>query len=226
MNVPIRPAATLLLVRDGASGVEVLLVQRARTMRFLPGYIAFPGGAVSAEDERLVERYAIGRPMAAQAADDDRFAVAALRETAEEIGWLCALASPDGPEDRPLTRDEQCILLQDDHEITTWLDRERLRFDLRHLRFVGRWVTPPSQPARFDTRFFVYAARHVTHPQISRQELAAALWRGARETLADVESGRLQAVRPTVAMLRGLARCATVAEVMDSLDVPGPPPVP
>ena len=42
--VPARPAATVALLRDGASGLEVFLLRRARTMAFAGGMYAFPGG--------------------------------------------------------------------------------------------------------------------------------------------------------------------------------------
>ena len=47
---PPRPTVTLTLTRDGPDGVEVLLGQRAESMRAFPGYWAFPGGGVSRTD--------------------------------------------------------------------------------------------------------------------------------------------------------------------------------
>ena len=42
----IRPAATLVLVRDTSDGLEVLLLQRTWDAVFMPGYFVFPGGRV------------------------------------------------------------------------------------------------------------------------------------------------------------------------------------
>ena len=61
-----RLAATAILVRDGADGLEVLLVQRNPEQRFMGGAWVFPGGAVHDED---------GSPEAA-----------AIRELEEEAG--------------------------------------------------------------------------------------------------------------------------------------------
>ena len=65
---PARLAATAIILRDGADGLEVLLVQRNPQQRFMGGAWVFPGGAVH-EDEDA------GDP-----------AAAALRELEEEAG--------------------------------------------------------------------------------------------------------------------------------------------
>ncbi len=70
MVVP-RPAATVVLVRPGPRGPEVLLTRRPSTMAFGPGLHVFPGGAVDPSDA---------------AAGDDPHAAAAVRELFEEVG--------------------------------------------------------------------------------------------------------------------------------------------
>ena len=54
---PIRRAASLVCVRPGADGPEVLVVERSAGSRFLPGYVAFPGGALDADDEAIARRW-------------------------------------------------------------------------------------------------------------------------------------------------------------------------
>jgi len=61
-----RPSAVLVLFAEGPSGPEVLLIERASTMRSHAGQPAFPGGATDA--------------------DDDGPVATALREAAEEVG--------------------------------------------------------------------------------------------------------------------------------------------
>jgi 8-oxo-dGTP pyrophosphatase MutT (NUDIX family) len=88
--MPIRPAATVVLVRDGADGLEVWLQQRATTLAFAAGMHAFPGGRVD-DDEDIS---AVVHDVSAEAAvwgDDDLAVVrahlaAATRETWEESG--------------------------------------------------------------------------------------------------------------------------------------------
>ena len=47
---PVRPAASVLLVRDGDDGVEVLIQRRSLGFAFVGGGWVFPGGALDADD--------------------------------------------------------------------------------------------------------------------------------------------------------------------------------
>ena len=78
-------AACLLLLRDGPKGLQVLLTQRSAQARFAPGAYVFPGGCVDADDARLP---AATRPR--QRGHALTAALAALRETFEEMGVLLA----------------------------------------------------------------------------------------------------------------------------------------
>ena len=48
---PLRPAATVILIRDGNAGLEVLLLQRNKAIRHMGGIWVFPGGKVEASDQ-------------------------------------------------------------------------------------------------------------------------------------------------------------------------------
>src|SRR5690242_2940619 len=82
-----RPAATVLLIRDGTSGLEVLMTRRSMTASFAPGAYVFPGGGIDAADADA-HAYARRRPTQ----DDTRLtqAIAAIRESFEELGVLLA----------------------------------------------------------------------------------------------------------------------------------------
>lgn len=75
-EIPIRPAATVILARDGERAVEVLLLRRAAELAFHGGSWVFPGGRVDPDD------YAVC------GADDIEGAAraAAVREAREEAG--------------------------------------------------------------------------------------------------------------------------------------------
>ena len=45
-----RPAATVLLLRDGPDGIEVFMATRHQGSSFMPGILVFPGGAVDPDD--------------------------------------------------------------------------------------------------------------------------------------------------------------------------------
>src|SRR5271154_5008365 len=81
--VTARPAATVLLVRDGPRGLQVFMVVRHHKIDFASGALVFPGGKVEDDDHLL-------------AGGDIELAsrVAAIRETFEECGVL--LARPRG----------------------------------------------------------------------------------------------------------------------------------
>ena len=70
-----RPAATVVLMRPGPRGPEVLLTRRPSTMAFGPGLHVFPGGAIDPADAST---------------GGDPFAAAAIRELAEEVGIVVA----------------------------------------------------------------------------------------------------------------------------------------
>jgi 8-oxo-dGTP pyrophosphatase MutT (NUDIX family) len=89
-NPPIRPAATVVLLRDGADGLEVWLQQRALTLAFAAGMHAFPGGRVDDdEDISAITHDVIDEQV--RWGDDEAAVVrvhlaAAVRETWEECG--------------------------------------------------------------------------------------------------------------------------------------------
>jgi len=80
--VPLIPAATVVLVRDGTDGLEVLMVQRNAELSFAGGMWVFPGGRVDPGDLRPGD-------------DDERAAArrAAVREAAEETDLI---VQPEG----------------------------------------------------------------------------------------------------------------------------------
>ena len=95
-----RPAATLILVRDGASGLEVLLAERTHLANFAGGAYVFPGGAVDPADSapELAEfASGIDDTEASKRLGIDQggigYWIAAIRECFEEAGLLFAHGS-------------------------------------------------------------------------------------------------------------------------------------
>jgi len=150
---PVRPrdAASLVLLREGKRGLEVLIGRRGKGARFMPGRYVFPGGRVTADDGRLW----------AGEADEDRRQLralkhAALRETFEETGLVVGRTERRAPagSNGTLSPIEQAYAR---HSLAPAPDL---------LRIVGRAITPTDSPIRFHARFFVangaYAAGKVT----------------------------------------------------------------
>ncbi|GMA52286.1 hypothetical protein GCM10025857_36430 [Alicyclobacillus contaminans] len=218
---PIRPAASLILVRDGRFGLEALILKRSASMRFLPGHLAYPGGALDAEDWAAGPDWWRGRVRGRQQSDDEVYARAALRECAEEIGWLCGVDCESGV--YALRDDEQRALLSGDATLRGLVSAHAWRMNAEALKFVGRWVTPPHMPKRFDTRFFIFAIQgEGPEPRLHESEHEWVRWERPSVLLSGIESGEYRAAIPTVAVLRALNACTTAAESANSLSVPGP----
>jgi 8-oxo-dGTP pyrophosphatase MutT (NUDIX family) len=74
----IRKAAAVIATREGPRGPEVLVLERSAGSRFLPGYVAFPGGATDAEDAAHARRWF--------GSVEDAPRACAIRELLEEVG--------------------------------------------------------------------------------------------------------------------------------------------
>src|SRR3954464_7579750 len=90
-----RPAATLILLRPGKDGPEILMIQRTQSAAFLGGAYVFPGGALDPQDSdpRILKRIVGLTPEQANAglklgSGAIAYYVAAIRECFEEAGVL------------------------------------------------------------------------------------------------------------------------------------------
>ena len=221
----------MLLLRDGTPGLEIYLLRRTKGMPFAGGMTAYPGGGVDPRDGDVETAWA--GPPPAQWAEalgcDERMArelvCAAVRETFEEAGVLLA-GSADGSDVVPdVSGDEweaqrQALLTRELSLAELLADRGlALRSDL--LRPFAHWVTPPVEPRRYDTKFFVAAlpvgqeARHVTG------EADEASWLTPEAALVEMRSGTRPMLPPTIHTLGQLAPFADVAAVLA-----GSPPEP
>jgi 8-oxo-dGTP pyrophosphatase MutT (NUDIX family) len=178
----LREASTVCLVRDAEPGLEVLMVQRTPSARFMGGAWVFPGGAVD-EDDR--ERSS-NRGFASSEPDLARWQAAALRELVEETGyWLLesgAVVTPDRPTGLEIFSEAE--------------ERgERLAGD--SLRYFANWITPTPLPIRFDTRFFAAVIPDRLDPSIDGSELVDALWLRPADVLERADAGRWLVAFPT-----------------------------
>lgn len=171
-----KPAATLILWRQGHQGLELLMGQRAQALAFMPGKWVFPGGRVDRADLHLARRHALqldphtkaqlllNIPAAHPPHFPAALILAAIRETFEETGLRLGQPTPS-----PLTSPDQ-----------TWRAflRTGLWPDLRAFQFVARAITPPGRPRRFDARFFLAPATLISnHPaETPASELSKIDW--------------------------------------------------
>lgn len=184
---PIRKAASAICVREGARGPEVLVLERSAASRFLPGYVAFPGGAVEAGDEEHARRW-FGDATLVQRAT-------AVRELTEEVGLALTASGLVAGED---------LLAQVDAAPP----------QAHQLREMAHWVAPPSVPVRFDARYFAVEAPSDAEPTPDGTEVALAWWATARDLLREGESGTRKLYWPTLFTMRQLGDCASVDDVL------------
>ncbi|MEP5762961.1 MAG: NUDIX hydrolase [Halieaceae bacterium] len=160
-----RDAATLIIVRNKR---EVLLGVRSAGHVFMPHLYVFPGGRVDAGDSRVpcpvplrpeVEARLTSSTSAARAR---ALAMTAVRETFEETGLI--LGSPARVPVRSRSPHWQPFFA---HNIVPALDK---------LDYVARAITPPNRVRRYDARFFMVDAAHVSGDLRGNGELEDLRW--------------------------------------------------
>jgi 8-oxo-dGTP pyrophosphatase MutT (NUDIX family) len=233
--VPVRDAATVMLLRDAVDGaggpaIEVCMLRRNLASEFVAGAYVFPGGSVDPEDGAPeVEAWCRGL-------DDRRasailevgsgglaFWVAALRECFEEAGVLVAY---DSPGTRPVLLDTS------DRDVAARFARYRdgvnagttelldvcraegLALAVDSVYYVSRWITPELAPRRYDTRFFVTTAPAGQVARHDETETIATIWVRPDDALARFEAGEIELLPPTVANLANLVPFTTTAEAL------------
>jgi len=197
-----RDAATVVVVRDGAAGPEVLLLQRAERGDHNSGAWVFPGGLVDAADRALGER---------------AFVHAALRECFEECGILLARdAANRWPVLTGAAQAELAALRPEVADGRLTIDAVCRRFDLTPdfdaLHFIAHWVTPAGRAKRFDTRFFVAGVPPGQQALHDAGETTDHVWMTPAAALAPGHARRL--MTPTRATLQTLGEFASTAALL------------
>jgi 8-oxo-dGTP pyrophosphatase MutT (NUDIX family) len=219
-DVPVvepRHAATVVLLRDGAAGVEAYLLRRLGSMAFAGGMYVFPGGSVDPRDGDAeiawtgppAEDWAA--PLSASVPLARGLVAAAVRETFEESGVLLASPVTDDPEHWAR---EQAALLDRTASMAEVLARNGLTLRADLLRPWAHWVTPELEPKRFDTRFFVAALPDGQEPVHFRGESDHSEWATPRAAVERHARGELGMLPPTVFTLAELGAYDTVADVL------------
>ena len=153
-----RDAATIMLIDRAGPKPKVLMGRRHAGHKFMPGKFVFPGGRIEAQDrnmqavtelhadtqKKLLER--VTEPSAELARG---FALAAVREMAEETGLLLGTKHTDAPK---VPGEDWAAFAE-----------TKIYPDLAQMHFIARAITPPKRPKRFDTRFFTADATLIAH---------------------------------------------------------------
>jgi glyoxylase-like metal-dependent hydrolase (beta-lactamase superfamily II)/8-oxo-dGTP pyrophosphatase MutT (NUDIX family) len=215
-----RPAASLLLLRDGrrdgVGALEVLMLRRAeRAGDQRSGAVVFPGGVVDAGDSQAHavclgpdDDAASARLGVASGGLD--YLVAAVRETFEEVGLLLASGDIDLAALAPWRQRLQA----GQATLAAMCQAHDLRVDLRGLVYWSHWLTPPGHPKRFDTRFFAAAAPAGQVAQPDRGEAVELMWLTPGEALSRERDLKLLPV--TRRTLQELAAHGSAAQALQA----------
>ena len=212
-----RPAATILLLRDGSAGLEVFMVVRHHAIDFASGALVFPGGRVEEDDHRLASQLAAG----VSAGGESAFRIAAIRETFEECGVL--LARPRGSSN--LIDAAMLKLVEDRHRAAlnagavsfeTVLKEADLEPAPDLLVHFAHWITPANQPKRYDTQFFLAKAPPEHLAVHDGTEAVESIWIRPTQALADTDAGRFKLVFATAKNLEKLSRWRTAGEALEA----------
>jgi len=221
--LPVRPAATVMLVRDTAEGISVFLMRRHRAMEFAAGVMVFPGGGVDDRDRHAdiawhgpepawwAERFGIEADLA------EALVCAAARETFEESGVLFA-GPADDPDvivaDASVYHEARKALAESSLCFADFLRQEDLVLRADLLRPWANWVTPEEERTRrYDTYFFVGALPEGQRADGENTESDQAAWTSPEAAIDDFAEGRSFLLPPTWTQLDSLTG-RTVNEVL------------
>ena len=202
--VLIRPAATIMLVRDDPH-FQVLMVKRHHQIDFASGALVFPGGKIHAGDHDPAWRdWAVGWDQFD--AEQRALRVAAIREVYEEAGVLLALDRAG----EPFTGDDRAGAAREaiSKDQRSFLDLVReldLRLALDALTVFARWITPNMMPKRFDTWFYLARADSDQLAVCDGWETVDVEWIAPGEAIRLAAAGERTVIFPTRMNLQLLA---------------------
>jgi 8-oxo-dGTP pyrophosphatase MutT (NUDIX family) len=222
MTIPIKPAATVILMREEIKGdFEIFMVKRSSRSTFGSLYV-FPGGTLDPEDSEN-DLYPYCEGMNNEEASkqlgikDNGLSVwiACIRECFEEVGVL--LTNPDDS------------ILQDTNKLTKLRKElnnkeitfkeicvsESLRLRTKNIVPCAHWITPDIETKRFDTRFFlakVNAKQLASHDGF---ELTESFWIKPADALAKLKNGEMNMILPTIKNIEKLAEFSSSTEAFN-----------
>lgn len=241
--VPARPAAAIILLREGPGNApgqfEVFMVRRHVQSEFMPDVYVFPGGSVQRSDSSA-EVAALCAPCAQPELASplvntpiDRahlkrlgLRVAALREMFEEAGvllayeahgGLLAVEDVEGADAGRVARfaAHRQRLQERTGELLDVLQAERLILATDQLGYYSHWITPEGVPKRFDTYFFVAPFPAQQTAMHDMLETTASIWISPQEALRRTQNTDFPLARVTQIQLGDLAAFPTSAALFE-----------
>jgi 8-oxo-dGTP pyrophosphatase MutT (NUDIX family) len=215
------------VLRDGAEGIEALMMLRPVEAEFVPRAQVFPGGRVDDADTdaawlRLCE---LNSEQLAGIAEDGEengspsalaFRIGAIREVFEETSVLLGVEGGRFP-DRHWAARTRTRVHSSGEPFATGIQAGGLRLNPASLAYFARWVTPEPLPKRYDTRFYAAAMPGGQEAVAAPGEVESLEWITPRLALERADTNAAYTLPPTRAALGALAQYGDVATALDGL---------
>ena len=222
-SVPIRDAATVVLIRDSSQSetpIDVFLMRRVKAMDFAGGVTVFPGGGVDPRDAEAdlawegPDEHWWAEQFHTDAATAQALVCAVVRELFEECGVLLA-ADADGKfPDTSVLSAERAALVDKSLSFAQFLRDHTLRLRADLLRPMAHWITPLGERRRYDTRFFLAVLPEGQEADGETTEASESGWTTPQAVLADWEAGNTLLLPPTWAQLHDLIESGSVERAL------------
>lgn len=221
--VPVRPSATVVLIREGATDPEILMIRRRAGDAFGDSY-AFPGGVLD-QDEPNARAFCQG--LTTEQADAAlelpggglEYYSAAIRELFEETGILLARDSERNwafaanPESASLIQDLRTKLHQGSMPWAEILRLHELHIACDALHYFGYWETPICRPKRWTTRFFLARVPPGQDALHDGTEVTDSCWMSAVDVLSVGKERGMPLPFPTLVNLKKFSEFRTIDEL-------------
>ena len=216
-----RPAATVVVLRDGPAGPEAFMVRRHEGTAFMGGAHVFPGGRVDESDANADAAWcdgidhAVSQLPSMPPQEATAYHVAAARELFEEAGVLLARDRPGAfvrlaGADHDRFKHARHTVHSGATTLRALVDGEGLRLALDALVLFAHWVTPPIDTRQFDTRFFMTRVPPHQAPAHDDTETTHSAWVRPADAIAQAIRSEIVLPPPTWTTLRELERFASV----------------
>lgn len=196
MTATPRASTTVCVLREHNGVMEVLMVRRSPTARFMGGAWVFPGGVVDEADSSSRAAALVAGVGRAELG----WVAAGLRELVEEVGvWITstpfASRVPHGG-----------------GSVYADAERRSVRFDGAAMVLFANWITPVKSPMRFDARFYAVSVPTGVEPEPDDDEIDGAGWSRPEAIVERAGAGELLVPFPTRKSLELLAKFATPSD--------------
>jgi 8-oxo-dGTP pyrophosphatase MutT (NUDIX family) len=226
-------AATLVLLRDGPSGAELLLIKRHGKSKFAAGDHVFPGGKVETHDNPAdaatwctnLDVDAAATRLGLPPAETVAHLVGVIRETFEEVGILLAYDEHGRPSDvtAPGFVDHRARCQHSNAAFWDMVVSENLTLATERIVYFAHWITPEEQPLRFDTRFFAAETLPGQAAVADGREITEVRWLGPDAALEAAKAGEISLRNPTVRnieLFRGGTSAADAVRRVTGREIP------